>query len=98
MRNALLLSVLVLALTACSQTLVPETERASLQTCARAVVLPNVTVEIGEHESHIVLKPGAAHALVFWQAGEVRGSDHVYPSNSPDTVALGCLDGVTFRE
>ena len=96
MRNVLLLSVLALALTACSQSLVPE--RPSLQTCARAVVLPNAVVEIGEHESRITLKPGAAHALVFWQAGETRGSDHVYPSNSPDVVRLGCLDGVTFRE
>ena len=96
MRKLMLLSALALALTACSQTLLPE--RPSLQTCARAVVLPNAVVEISERESRITLKPGAAHALVFWQAGDVRGSDNVYPSNSPDTVALGCLDGVTFRE
>ncbi len=96
MRNALLLSALALALTACSQGAAPA--RPSLKTCAHAVALPNVTVEISEHESRITLKPGAAHALVFWQAGEVRGSDHVYPSNSPDTVRLGCLDGITFSE
>ena len=96
MRNALLLSALTLALTACSQGAAPA--RPSLETCARAVVLPNAVVEIGEHESRITLKPGAAHALVFWQAGETRGSDNVYPSNSPDVVALGCLDGITFSE
>ena len=96
MRKVLLLSALTLALTACSQGAAPA--RPSLETCARAVALPNVIVEISEHRSELFLKPGDREALVFWQAGQTRGSDHVYPSSSPDVVALGCLDGITFSE
>lgn len=92
---------LALALTSCGVTTLapnpPRTEDPNPGKCEHRVVLPSVIIDVNARTSVMTLKPGVPHALVYWQAGDIRGGDNVYAGQS-DTVALGCLDKVTFSE
>lgn len=88
----LALALSALALAGCAQKITPAD-------CRHTLELPHTTIQVGPHDAYSTLKPGVSHVLLRWTAdGGITGGDNVYPWNSPDTIALGCQDGLSVTE
>lgn len=82
-----------LTMTSCASVTPTPTVEAPQDSPVEVRDLGPVIAHIYPEKTTLTLKKGYAHAKVLWSgeldSGIVRGSDNVYPSNSPDVVALG---------